>query len=632
MDTLEQGCKKCRFQPIVLSLAMGIVTFSLYLPTLHFDFVHLDDFSYVADNPFIEYGLSLQNVQMALTSFFQKNWHPLTWLSYMLDYELFGLNPRGYHLVNILFHTANGILLFWVLRCLTGATWKSFLVAALFAWHPLHVESVAWISERKDVLCAFFWILTLWAHWRYALKPCAKRNLLTLAFCLLALMAKPMAVTLPVVLLLMDFWPLKRFGKPIETGGSLRQQAGRLILEKTALFIAVLFTCILTLRAQHLSGAVKSFDYLSPLPRITNTFIAYLSYLRMMVWPVDLAVIYPHPHQLRPITGILCTILFIAVTVWACRIWKKYPFFTVGWFWYVITLVPVIGIVQVGVQALADRYTYIPLVGIFIIAVWGLEFIANKRPVLKPFIFASLCVALAGCLYLTRMQIYRWKDSITLFSHTLSVTDNNWKADWAIGCALNQEKQFETAEIHLKKAIAVEPNESLMFVNLAQSLSGQRKTDEAIMALQEGLKINPDSALIYYEMGKLHYADHSPEKALVDFQRAQNLKPGSRKVIYQIVWLLSTYPDETIRNGQEAVGLCEKLDFLEIPDAEYFCVLAAAYAEIGLFEDAVVTGEKALNTAINKNTTSAEMIQTITDCLEQYQQGLPYRDVLPLTE
>ncbi|MHC4883367.1 MAG: tetratricopeptide repeat protein [Planctomycetota bacterium] len=632
MDTHEQGCRKCRFQSYSLSLTIGIITLLLYLPAARFDFIHLDDFHYVAENPFIESGFSLQNLFGVFTASYASNWHPLTWLSHMLDYELFGLNPGGYHIVNALIHTANSILLFLVLRCLTGATWKSFFVAALFAWHPLHVESVAWISERKDVLFTFFWILTLWSHWRYAKKPCAKRNLLTLLFCCLALMSKPMAVTLPIVLLLMDIWPLKRFGQPIETGSTLKRQFGRLILEKISLFIAVLFACALTFIAQQRSGAVKGLDHLSILPRLSNAFISYLSYLRMMAWPVDLAVIYPHAHHLRPVTGILCAAIFLAITVWALRTWKKYPVLAVGWLWYIITLVPVIGIVQVGVQAMADRYTYIPLIGLFIMIAWGVELFVNKRPSLKPVVLVGLCIAFAACLYTTRLQIHRWKNSLTLFTHALSVTEENWKAQSALGCWYFDQGNYDKSQECINNAIHINPENEFLRVRLGLTFTEQGKTAPAMEQYQEAIRINPNSSTAYYYMGTLYGERDNPEKMLSCYRKALAIVPGSRKAKNLIAWTLSTYPDEMIRDGQEALQLCGKLSFLEKPDAEYLCVLAAAYAEVGQIKKAILIAEQALEEAKTKKDINGTLIRKINTCLEQYKQGQAYRDMSPLID
>ena len=630
MNTLKQGCKPCKFRPIALSLAIGTITFLLYLPTAGFDFINLDDASYVGENPLVNAGITVDSILRVFFSSHSSNWHPITWLSHMLDYKLFGLNAGSHHIVNVLIHTANSILLFLILHAMTSATWKSFLAAALFAWHPLHVESVAWISERKDVLCAFFWILTLWAHWRYAQKPCAKRNLLTLLFCVLALMSKPMAVTLPLVLLLMDMWPLQRFPQSIESHGPLLRQLGRLLLEKATLFIAVLFACILTFRAQQIGGAVKSLDNLPLLPRITNTFIAYLSYLRMMVWPVDLAIIYPHPHQLRLGIGILCVILFTVVMIWACRHWKKYPFFSVGWFWYVLTLVPVIGIIQVGVQAMADRYTYIPLIGIFIMIAWSSELLVNKRTFLKPVVYTGFCVALGACLYTTRVQIGYWKNSYTLFTHALSVTEKNWKAHSALGCWYFDKENYEKSQEYINNAIQINPENEFLRIRLALTFSEQGKFDQAMEQFHEAIRINPDSSTAYYYMGKLYGERDNPEQMLSCYHEAFSISPNSRMLRNAMAWTLSTYPDEAIRNGREALELCEKLSFLEKPDAEYLCVLAAAYAEVGRFNDAVLTGKNALNMA--RNAANTELQQKITDCLECYEQGLPYHDKLPLPD
>jgi hypothetical protein len=606
------------------------MTLGLYAPAIGFDFIHLDDGVYVKYNRFVQDGISLNNVAHALVTTEVSYWHPLTWISHMLDCELFGMDAGGHHLVNVLIHTANGILLFWVLRLITGSTWKSFFVAAAFAWHPLGVETVAWISERKNLLCTLFWILTIWSHWRYAKCPSAKRNLLTALFLLLAFMAKPMAVTLPFVLLLVDVWPLKRFPKPIETDGTLSRQAGRLLLEKTTLFIITFFICILTVYAQKNAGAISDTTQLTILPRITNTFIAYASYLGKMVWPVDLAVLYPHTGQLRLGLAVLSALGLLVVTGVVLRLWKKQPWYAVGWFWYIGTLIPMIGLLQVGAQSMADRYTYVPLIGIFIMIAWGLGDLIRVRPILKPLAAAVCCLALVLCLLLTRLQLLYWRDSVTLFTHTLSVTEKNWKAHWAIGCAFHEKKQFGKSEAHLQEAILIEPDESILFLNLADSLSEQGKTEQAFEMLQKALQLDPDDAAVYYYLGRLYHAEKDFERALAHYRKAYNLVPGSREVTNSIAWLLSTCPDEAIRKGQEAVDLCGKLDSLKKPRAEHLCVLAAAYAEVGRFEEAVLTAEKALEKADRKKDT--DLKEKILDCLKHYRQGQPYRDTSALIE
>ncbi|MHC4962212.1 MAG: tetratricopeptide repeat protein [Planctomycetota bacterium] len=643
MDTRKQGCNGCRYLSIALSLAIGIITLWLYLPTAGFDFIHLDDGVYVYHNPFVQDGLSFNRVLYALVTTEVSYWHPLTWISHMLDCELFGMDAGGHHLVNVLIHTLNSILLFLVLRKVTDCTWKSFFAAAVFAWHPLGVETVAWISERKNLLCTLFWILTIWSHWRYAKRPSAKRNLLTALFLLMAFMAKPMAVTLPFVLLLMDVWPLNRFPQPIEMHGSLGRQAGRLLLEKTTLFIITFFVCILTIYAQKNARAISDFEDLPMLPRITNAFIAYASYLGKMVWPVDLAVLYPYTGQLRLGAAVLCASGLLVVTGVVLCLWRKRPCYAVGWFWYVGTLIPMIGLLQVGKQSMADRYSYVPLIGIFIVAAWGVGDLVRNRSFLKPLAVVGCCAALCLCTVLTRFQIHYWQNSITLFTHTLRIADEHPTTHFSLACGYFDNEQFEDAEKYINEAIRVYPKyysttdcakNDVLHMKLGLTLAKLKKMNQAVLEFEQILQRNPDNANAYYLLGRLYEDEKEFERALDYYRMAQALRPTSNTVLNRIAWLLATCPDSSIRNGQEAIELAGQLEnaFLKKESAEYLCTLAAAYAETARYQEAVVTAEKALSAALNKKTRDDELIELISNCLEHYRQSQPYHDGSAMVE
>ena len=462
---------------VTLCLVLGIIV--VYTKVQNFDFVGFDDELYVTQNQYVQKGLSLEGLKWAFTTFHSANWHPLTWLSHMLDCELYGLNPAGHHWVNVEFHIANTLLLFFILFKMTGAIFRSALVAAFFALHPLHVESVAWIAERKDVLSTFFGLLSIGAYYCYVKKTSFKYYLLVFVLISLGLMAKPMLVTLPFVLLLLDFWPLNRFqfqhdfrlSSKEDYVDAIRKNL-RIILEKIPLFIPIIISCIITFFAQKSEGAVKAIWALPMKYRIENAIVSYVKYVLKAVWPYNLAVFYPHPENTIPLWQITVGILLIAAACFgAIRTARKYPYILVGLFWYLGTLVPVIGLVQVGDQAMADRYTYVPLIGFFIIVSWGFSDFFKKRlrgqrsgivlSVANPldknlfqkfFLGTFVAFLLVVLSWKSFIQLNTWKNGITLFEHALSVTQNNYLAENNLGTAYGS-KNLDKALFHYKTAI-----------------------------------------------------------------------------------------------------------------------------------------------------------------------------------
>jgi hypothetical protein len=360
---------------VLVCLLLVFATLAVYWRVSTYEFVGYDDDGYVTENPRVKRGVTLDNIGWALQATQKSNWHPLTWLSHMLDVQFFGMNAGAHHMTSVFFHILNSLLLFAVFRKMTGRVWRSGFVAAMFAIHPLHVESVVWISERKDVLSTFFGMLTLWSYARYAVFPEIKRYLPVVAFFALGLMAKPMLVTLPFVLLLLDYWPLKRIQfntlSKDSTTPARQYSVSFLIREKTPLFVLSLTSCFITFFTQKKSGAIGTFEIHPFSVRVANAFISYLEYIQKMIWPDNLSVLYPYPGTISELQLIAALILFFSISFLAIRYLKQFPWLGVGWFWYLGTLVPVIGLVQVGVQALADRYTYLPLTGLFIIFAWG---------------------------------------------------------------------------------------------------------------------------------------------------------------------------------------------------------------------------------------------------------------------
>ncbi|MGD0596998.1 MAG: glycosyltransferase family 39 protein [Sedimentisphaerales bacterium] len=404
----------------LICLILGLITFAVFYQVHSFKFITYDDPYYVYKNPDIQSGITLESIKWAFTTGWTANWHPLTWLSYMLDWQLFDSNPAGYHVVNLIFHIANTLLLFIVLRQMTGSIWPSAFAAVLFALHPLHVQSVAWVSELKDVLSTFFWVLTMWAYFRYVNKPGISRYLWIVIFLALGLMSKPMLVTLPFVLLLLDYWPLERFR---------RRTLFYLIGEKIPFFVLSAASSIVTFLVQRSSIAVVSLNVLPLKFRILNAFVSYTGYIEKMFWPGRLAVFYPHlGRNISVMYAAISAGFLLAATVLVIRFGKNRRYLVTGWFWYIGTLVPVIGIVQVGIQGMADRYSYITLTGLFIIIAWGVPDLLTKWRY-KKIVLASLALLIVSTISIsTYNQLRYWRNTLTLFQHAIDVTKDNFMA------------------------------------------------------------------------------------------------------------------------------------------------------------------------------------------------------------
>lgn len=480
--------------PLVISVALVLLTLGAYARVWGNDFVDYDDGDYVTRNPDVQSGLSGNSFWWALTTTHADNWHPLTWLSLQLDYEVFGSRPWGYHGVNLLLHAANTVLLFLVLRQMTSATWTSAFTAALFAVHPLHVESVAWVSERKDVLSTLFWILTLWAYTLYVRRPRPGRYLLVALLFLFGLMAKPMLVTLPFVLLLLDYWPLGRlrFGNDHATSHEIAGNARhtlapaawwRLLAEKLPLLILSVVVCLITLLAQQ--TPLQSLTDLSLRARIENALVAYAAYLVRTCWPISLSVYYPHAGEGQAPWEVAGACLLLAV-ITAGALWqaRRRPYLILGWLWYVGTLVPVIGLVQVGEQAFADRYTYVPLIGIFILVSWSAaDIMAHWR--LRAVVPAgAAALVLAGCTVATYRQTAHWHDGIALWQHAVEVNPENAFAHDCLGSAYMTRGMVQEAMPRFERAVELLPNKPLFHFHLMLALRKLGQVDAANQELQ----------------------------------------------------------------------------------------------------------------------------------------------------
>jgi len=502
----------------LIALLLAATTLAVYWPVGRYDFTNYDDQNYVWNNPVVQKGLSLQGVVWAFTTNLASNWHPLTWLSHMLDCQLFGVNPGAHHLVNVLFHIVNTLLLFLVLNRLTGAVYRSGFVAALFALHPLHVESVAWISERKDVLSAFFWILTMGAYDWYARRPVRSRFLLVLALFVLGLLSKPMMVTLPCVLLLLDFWPLRRIrwkdaaslpaSSPDAVSDSGTVGAARpalplneLIIEKIPMFVLAVISSTLTILAQRNGGAAGSLEVFPIFVRIVNAFVSYAAYLGQMICPEDLAVLYPYremvPGWMIVGSSILLTGIFVLTWILA---WRR-PYLLVGWWWFLGTLVPVIGLVQVGMQSMADRYTYLPFIGLFIMFSWGLADFLASRPVPKAAIGGGAALLLGGLMLASSAQVRHWENSITLFTQATNATTNNPVAHYGLAYALSAKGAVDGAILHYSEAVRLNPGYVAARNNLGLALVAVGRIDEATNQYAAALGFEPHNPYTHFNYG-----------------------------------------------------------------------------------------------------------------------------------
>lgn len=565
-----------KISPVILAILLFLVNFLLYWQVWNFDFIILDDHAY-ALNPMVQSGLSLDGLRWAFTGFDYNtgNWHPLTWLSLMLDRQLYGMYAGGYHLTNLLIHMANTMLLFVVLRRMTNTLWRSALVAFLFAAHPLHVESVVWVSERKDLLCAFFWFLATGSYFKYIDRQHRVWYVLTLLLFALALMAKPMAVTFPFVLILLDYWPLCRYQQRLNliqnvvndrTVRSLCQRSPSLylFLEKGP-FIALSLICsVFTFLIQQSSGFVKSLTYVPLSYRITNAFEAYFMYIVKMLWPQDLAVIYPlSAISFWPI--VFAIGLIISLTAMVVRMRNKYPYIFTGWFWYVGTLVPVLGLVQVGEQSMADRYTYIPMTGLFIIITWGLADILNYKKSLRNVFYAFSFFLMCLLMTVSWFQIQKWRDSLTLFQHTLSVTTKNYVAHSCMGNALRLNGDLRGAERHFKEALRVGPISAVTNNTLGVLYMDLLNLDLAKAHISEAIRISPRYADAYSNLGMIYSMQKKYVEAIAVYDIALIVEPdyavayGNRGVVY----LMLGKNNLGCRDAQKAcaLGSCKALEW-----------------------------------------------------------------------
>jgi tetratricopeptide (TPR) repeat protein len=593
----------------------------VFAQTLRYDFVNYDDPTYVYQNGRITSGVNLSNVAWSFTHVHSGNWHPLTTVTHMLDCQLHGLNAGWHHLTNVVLHCLAVVFLFVALARMTGALWRSVFVAAVFAVHPLHVESVAWIAERKDVLSAVFFTLTLLAYLHYTRSPSIGRYLVVALVIALGLMSKPMLVTLPFVLLLLDYWPLGRFEA---RKSNTRRQFVRLVLEKIPLIAFSGISSIVTFLAQR--GAIGWTEQLPMSERVSNAFVAYVVYIRQMFWPTGLAVFYPHPENRLPVWEVGLALSVVAgITAAAFFFRRKAPYFVTGWLWYLGMLVPVIGLLQVGWQGHADRYTYLPQIGLYIAVTWAVTDLTCSWRYQRIALSTAAVLVVAALSYCAWGQTSYWRNSETLFTHALAATSNNDVALNNLGIIFLDKGELDEAISKLQAAIDLRPENAPAHDNLAKALLKKGRVAEAMVHYRKFLELEPANVEARNTLGTVLIQQGHVREAIDQWQEALATQPQNGNAASNLAWVFATCPDDSIRDGTRAADLGERA--LRISGgkiAMIYKVLAAAYAENGRFADAIETAQRGADLAtIQGNPGLAAELQ---GNIALYQSGRPLRD------
>jgi len=582
-----------RLITIAVCIFLTAIIWMVFGQTLGHEFVNFDDDQYVYENEHVSHGLTVDGLKWVLTHSHASLWHPLTTLSHMADCQIYGLKPAGHHFTNVVLHNLGAVLLFLVFRGMTGSIWQSAFVAAIFAVHPMRVESVAWIAERKDELSGFFFMLTLAAYLHYTRKPSIGRYVTMSIFLAGGLMSKATFVTVPAVLLLLDYWPLQR------AKDSRAWQ--RMIVEKIPLFVLSTAASAATMFAQTVTMA--SLEQLPLLPRLKNAIVSLITYLRQMLWPTDLAVFYPHPHdQLNVWVVLMAAVLIVAITLIAILTHQKYPYVFVGWFWYLILLVPVLGIVQAGLQARADRFTYLPHIGITILLTWMCADLTQRWHNRQIILASAATFVIAASIILAYKQTTYWRDSISLWEHALTVTPDNQTAQQNLSAALWTKGRI--AESH------------------------QHARDAAIAHARTTLKDFPLDVSTHNDLGVLLIQNGDVRAGIGQWEISLQLNSDDGNALNNLAWVLATYPADAVRDGKRAVELALKATTLpggNVPIV--FRTLAAAYAESGDFSKAIDTAQRAIDLATAQNNTS--LLATLRHEIELYQARTPYRESPP---
>jgi tetratricopeptide (TPR) repeat protein len=566
-----------RIVPILVVAGLSLLILLVFGQVGGDSFINYDDDLYVYENPHIRGGLTKEGISWAFTTFDAANWHPLTWISHMTDVQLFGLDAGWHHRVNVLFHLANTALLFLVLWRMTGGLWRSAFVAALFAVHPLHVESVAWIAERKDVLSTLFWLLTMGAYLGYVRRPSVWRYLPVFVFLALGLMCKPMLVTLPFVLLLLDWWPLGRL--------SLRT-LGLRVLEKAPLFGLSAFSCVITYIAQSQGKAVVSLGRITIGPRLSNALLSYAIYLEKAVWPSSLAVFYPHPATIGagiPAWKVAGAVLLLAgISFLALRERQRRPYLAAGWLWYLGTLVPVIGLVQVGAAAHSDRYTYVPLIGVFLAAAWGVSELLPKRRWRQWVPGVSAGAVLAALAVAAHVQVGYWRDNFTLYSRALAVTERNWLVLSNLGAAYGNRGEPLVASTYFREALRIRPEYAEAWYGLGLATGRLGRQQEAIGCYREAVRFKPEYALAWYSLGLTQAGLGQFEEAIASLRETVRITPD-----HASAWYNMGLAQARLGRIEEAAGNFAEAVRIDPDHGNAWFNLGVADAKLGRLQEAI---------------------------------------------
>jgi len=647
----------------LIALLLALVTLAVFLPVGGFGFLNYDDNDYITDNDFVKQGLNWTDIRRAFTAFHSSNWHPLTWMSHMLDCQLFGLNAGAQHFVNVFWHALNVALLFgWLVR-LTGRLGPTAFIAALFAWHPLHVESVAWISERKDVLSTFFALLALLSYTKYVQENCRRSFWLALVFFALGLLAKPMLVTLPCVLLLLDFWPLGRVAgcwllvAGSETTGIKRFSITRLVLEKWPFFLLTAGSCVVTFLAQQRSDSVVSLQAVSIGYRLENAPVAIVGYIQKLFLPIDLCVLYPMPARIpwSEVIGCVGVLVLISMVAWSWR--EVRPYFLMGWLWFLGTLIPVIGLVQVGGHAMADRYTYIPSIGFFIALVFLLAEVVERLHVPRVMVVGLAVVVSVACILVTEHQLQFWRDTATLFRRATVVRDNDialvnlgaalelegrltealaayeqaeklapghYQLHYDLGTVLDKLGRPDESLAEFREAGRLHPDDASLHNSIGIELAALGQYDEALRELDEADRLNPRYPWAHMERAKIYFGLGRDTGALAELEAALRLAPDDYQILASVAHYLAANENPAARDGKTAVALAGNANDLSGNSQPMVLdVLGMALAENGDYTNAQICAQNALDLATDAQLKSTNQIR---ERLELYQQNRPWRE------
>jgi tetratricopeptide (TPR) repeat protein len=610
MQTTPNRC----WLSVGICLSLAVLTWVVFSQTLWHDFINYDDPRYVYENTKITGGLSISGIAWAFTHIHSLNWHPLTTISHMLDCQLYGLKAGWHHFTNVLLHTLAAMLLFLALQQMTGAVWRSAFVAAVFAIHPLRVESVAWIAERKDVLSGVFFMLTLLAYVNYVRVPRVRRYLVVVFLFACGLMSKPMLVTLPFVLLLLDYWPLNR----------IEGQLWKRVAEKIPLIVLSAVSSVITFLVQ--KGAVGQTEELPIFERINNAVVSYVLYIWQMLWPVNLAVFYPHPENRLPPWEIACCLLVLmCITVAAIALRTRRPYLLTGWLWYLGMLVPVIGLVQVGWQGRADRYTYLPQIGLYIAATWAVVDLTVLYRYRRATLSTAAILVIGALTLCAWVQTSYWRDSETLFRHALAVTVNNDVAENNLGIVFLRQGKVDEAISLLQAAVDLRPDNSPAHENLAKALLQKGQVADALIHYRKLLQLQPDNIEVHNIVGTVLIQQDRVAEGVEEWEKVLAIQPDNGNAMSNLAWVFATSPDQSLRDGPKAVRLAEqalRLSGGRIPIL--FRTLAAAYAESGEFSKAIQAAQLGIELANSQG--NPGLATELEGNIALYQEQKPLRD------